>query len=147
MGDEYQNYSPNCKDIFWSELDSCIQENNLSCLTVNGRSIGNKFSNLLAKLNIAKKRFTFIVITETWLKSDSDFVLEIDGYKSCSIVRPTKRAGGIKLYYLDYISIEVINRFTVIKDSYESLFLKAAIPGIGSIFVGGVYRVLKNTFL
>ena len=83
---------------------------------MNVRSIGNKFSNHLADLNIVRKRFTFIVIPETWLKNGSDLVLEFDGYKSCSEVRPIKRAGGIKLYYSDYNSIGVINRFTVFED-------------------------------
>ena len=124
----------------WFNLDSNLKENNLSILTVDAHSITGKFADLVTNLNLVRKRFSFIIVTESWLSYDSNLVLEINGYKSHSISRTGRKGGGIKLFYLDYISAEVISHLSVIEDSYESIFVKASIPGLGNIYVAVIYR-------
>ena len=77
-------------------------------------------------------------ILEDKLSYDSNLVLEINGYKSHSISRTGQKSGRIKLCYLDYISAEVISPLSVIEDSYESIFVKTSIPGLGNIYVAGI---------
>ena len=77
-----ENYVPRCKYVMWSNLDSNLKENNLSRLTVSAHSITGKFADLVTNLNLIKKRFSFIIVTESWLSYDSNLVLEIKGYKS-----------------------------------------------------------------
>ena len=74
-----------CRNVTWNELDSYVVKKKFSCLTVNMRSIISKFSELSNNLSSIKHKFTFIVITESWLTPFSDFALNIDGYKSFSL--------------------------------------------------------------
>ena len=72
---------PQCSIVLWSELDKNIKYNKLSVLTVNARSITGKIEEFIAILNLITNRFTFIIITESWLTEEYNFVLEINGYK------------------------------------------------------------------
>ena len=101
MGDDQvDNYIPQCSNVLWSELDKNLKDNNLSVLTVNARSITGKFADLITNLNLIRKRFTFIIITESWLTEESNFVLEINGYKSHTLNRVGRTGEGIKIFYL-----------------------------------------------
>ena len=112
MGDEQvDNYNPQCSNVLWSELDENLKDNNLSALTVNARSITGKFADLITNLNLIIKRFTFIIITESWLTEESNFILEINGYKSHTLNRVGRTGGGIKIFYFKYIIAEVISQF------------------------------------
>ena len=83
MGDDQvDNCVPQCSNKLWSELDKNLKDNNLPVLTVNACSITGKFADLITNLKLIRKRFTFIIITESWLTEESYFVLEINGYKS-----------------------------------------------------------------
>ena len=137
--DVIENYVPRCKNIMWSNLDSKLKENNLSILIVNAHSITGKIADLVTNLNLVRKRFSFIKVTESLLRYDSNLVLEINGYKSHLIGRTGRKGGGIKLFYLDYISAEAISQLSVIEDSYESIFVKTYIPGLGNMYVAGIY--------
>ena len=88
--------------------------------------------------------FPFIKVTESWLSYDSNLVLEINGYKSHSFIRTGRKGGGFKLFYFDYISIEVKIHLSVIEDSYKSIFVKASISGIGNMYVASIHRPPKN---
>ena len=49
------------------------------------------------------------MITETWLKSYSDFALEIEGYNSKSLYRVGTSGGGIIIYDLKSIKLTVLD--------------------------------------
>ena len=66
---------------YLAELDGNFKDNNLSVLAVNVRSITVKLADMISNLNLAKKRFTFIINVDHWLTDESNFVLEINGYK------------------------------------------------------------------
>ena len=76
-----------------------FKDNNLSIFTVNARCITGQFPDLTTNLIFVRKRFTFIIITESRLKDKINFVLEIIGYKSLTINRVGRTGGGIKLYF------------------------------------------------
>ena len=85
-----------------------------------------------------KNKITFLVITETWLNIEKDYALELGGYKSVSIYR-NRLGGGIKIYFLDYINVSVID-ILPLSETCETLFLKAIVPGFGKLTLGGIYR-------
>ena len=68
---EIFNYE--CTSVSWNRYSKHLQVNQLPILCVNARSIVYKFPEFLLYLSIVKSKFTFILITETWLKSFSDW--------------------------------------------------------------------------
>ena len=98
-------------------------------LTVNARRIRDKFQDLTSNLNLVRKWFYFIIITESWIIDESKFFLEINGSKSQTLNRVGRTGGGITIPYLEYIRAEVISQFSAVEDSCESILLKAAITG------------------
>ena len=57
-----------------------------------------------------------------------------------SISRTGQKGGGLKLIYLDYISTEEIIHISVIRVSYEAVFVKASNPCLGNMYIAGIYR-------
>ena len=88
--------------ISWSDFYKVYLRHDLSFLTINMRSIKNKFQELVAHLTGFKERISFILVTETWLSKELDIMFELPGYKSLNYYRPHGRGGGIKLFYLDH---------------------------------------------
>ena len=140
VDDQVENYVPKCSNVLWSELDKSLKDNILSVLTVNAGSITGKFLDLITNLILIRKRFTFIIITESWLTEESNFVLEINGYKSHTLNRVGWTGGGTKIFYLENILTEVISQFYAKQVLHESTLLKAAIPGPDNMFVAGICR-------
>ena len=127
-----------CNYIEWSKLPDY---NSLTVLSVNARSLVSNFSSLVSYLSTVNFKFTFIIVVESWLNKNKDIGYEIDGYKSHSIYRDdNRRGGGIKIYFLENISVNVVNNFTVVNDDLECLILEASIPSLKNFFIGGIYR-------
>ena len=131
-------YVPQCNKVTWSELSKEL-DNRLSVLNINMRSISNKFSEFCAYLKMVKSTFSFIVVTETWLKDSTDFLYEIDGYKSVSINRNDRKGGRIEIYHDESISVQILNEISGLSDTSERLLIKAFVPNIGSVILGAVY--------
>ena len=74
--------SDNSNSLNWDEIEEKFYLNGLSLIHINMRSLCNKFAELLAHLSLIKNKFTFIILTETWLHENKDFGFEIPGYKS-----------------------------------------------------------------
>ena len=115
----------------------------LSVLCVNARSLRNKFSEFVSHLSVSRAKFSFLIVTETWLKSNNDFAYEIDGYNSSAVYRADNvgSGGGIKIYYLNSINVEVVNNFSGCFETYESLLISTTVPKLGKLFLCGIYRM------
>ena len=61
--------------------------------------ITGKIPDLITNMNLIRKQFTFIIITESWLREESNFVPEINGYRSHTLNRVGRTGGGIKIFY------------------------------------------------
>ena len=133
-------HRPDCRTSNWEKLSHNIDSHNNNILSINVRSLPGKFSELLTCLNTVKKRFTFIVLTEVWLHETDDYSFEIPGYKSVSIYREKQRGGGIKVYYLESVNIEVIKHMSGISTACESLFFTAKLPNNKQMILGAIYR-------
>ena len=125
--------------ISWSRLGIKLKPKSISVLNFNAHSFASKFQEFVAYLQHLKSKITFIIITESWLHGDSDVALDIPGYKSYSLYRD-RTGGGIKIYYLDFISSHIMSDFSSCSNDYECLFLKNFIPGFGNLVLGGIYR-------
>ena len=88
----------NCSYTNVNELNTYSNENKLSLLNINMRSLKNKFTILLAFINIIKTPIDLIVVTETWLDDANATLFPIPGYKIICINRSTT-GGGVYLYY------------------------------------------------
>lgn len=110
----------------------------LSIFHLNIRSCRSNFANLQLFLQTLLIPFTIIILSETWLSEDSDFLFEIDGYKSISLNR-NNHGGGIKLYVLEAFEIVLLNHFSFIGDLYECLTCELEISS-KKFTVCSVYR-------
>ena len=134
-------YVPECSVENWLGLSHNDIQSNLSFLSVNIRSLTGKFGELVAHLNVVAKNFTFILVSETWLKDDTDFGFNIPGYKSVSLNRKGDQlGGGLKLYYDECLNVTILNNLTGNDGPCERLFVRSYVPGVGNIVVGGIYR-------
>ena len=138
--DTLDNYEPHCSKINWCNLGSFTTDK-FSVLSLNARSIGCKFSEFISTLKISQCQFTFIIIVETWLKEPTDINLNIEGYKSVSLYREGhRRGGGIKIYYIDNLTVTTNETISGCFDSCESLFITTKVPKIGKLTIGAIYR-------
>ena len=140
MDDHGDEYVTNCQRANWTEISKYVSHSSLSLLCLNARSISNKFSEFVAHLNELKGKFTFILITETWLNSSKDKAFELHGYKSISLHRENSRGGGIKIYYRSDLNVQPLENLTAVSGICEYLFVLAKIPGFGNLTIGGIYR-------
>ena len=145
MADE--DYNPDCRNICWSDLNEELNDDLLTFSCVNTRSLSNKFVELKSQLSLLRTKFTFLAITETWLRPHLDIGLELEGYKSISLNRNsnsldsnTVRGGGIKLYFKDSLNVSVRHDYDNWNDTAEILFVKVDIGGLGLLNLCIVYR-------
>jgi hypothetical protein len=80
----------------------------LRVIYTNARSIRNKINDL--KALIASEIVDIIAITESWIKSSSDFIGEfsLPGYKIFSKERKNKKGGGVLLYVREFLNVEEV---------------------------------------
>lgn len=133
-------YSSDCSIQNWSSATKLVGEKTLSFLSLNIHSLPGKFTELLAHLDSIKTEFKFIFITETYLNESTENLYNIPGYKSVSLSRSNRTGGGIKLYYKEELMLQICGEFTSNTGACERLIVSSTIPGIGNIFICGVYR-------
>ena len=130
-----------CSVAYWDNFHNILGQNKLSILCFNARSILNKFTDFKTYLSMINFRFTFLLITETWLHENSNISLELPGYKSLSVYRgESQRGGGLKLFYLNNIKCTLIQEHSLCLPYVETLTVKCLIPSFGSLVIVGVYR-------
>ena len=136
----YKTNFVNFDDLFPLKL----RNNQLSCLSINIRSIRKNFNSFKSFLLFVRFRFMFIVITETWLNECIDRGFDLPGYNSLNTYRDGS-GGGIKIYYHDSLSVKVVEQYSGILPTHEALTIKASIPLIGEIYLLGIYRPPNNS--
>ena len=87
-----------CRYYLPDELNTLSLNNDtFSLLHLNVRSLPKNFDNLSNLLNSINHTFSFIGITESWLKSNSPPLFNIQGYSMLKSERPNGRGGGVVL--------------------------------------------------
>ena len=133
-----------CNNVAWSEYSHSLKDKTFSIMTINMRSLRNKFAELQVHLALLKKKISIIVITESWLSENNDLGYELCGYESVSLYRDGI-GGGIKIYYLNGITVTKDDLITSNTVPAEVLMLLAHVPGIGKVNICGIYRPPNNS--
>ena len=130
----------NCENIPPEKLDQSLSNFNssFSILNLNIRSCRKNFASLLPFLSMLVFKFTIIILTETWLTSNTDLGFDIDGYNQLNVYR-NNHGGGIKIYYNNAWNAEVLTEFTTVNEILEILSLKLHIRNFKYI-ISAVYR-------
>ena len=105
----------------------------------NVRSLNKNYNHLLAHLQNVSHRYDLILLTETWLCSESDQLFQIPGYEAISLNR-SGRGGGIRVYALEGLITNCYTEFTAIYNTHESIFLRISLKNAFSFVVGCIYR-------
>ena len=69
-----------CMKYNWDNIFATQDLGGISVLSMNMRSMQNKFTKFLAHLAYVKEKFTFILLTEIWVNRRSDYLYDIEGY-------------------------------------------------------------------
>ena len=118
--DNAESYAPQCNNCSWHELSNNIKVENSNIISINMRSIVGKFGEFVSYLNVVKKPFTFIVLTETWLSESTDYGYDIEGYESLSVYRCNQRGGGIKIYHQINTKVDILDELSGVTGPCES---------------------------
>ena len=121
------------------EVSNC-----LSLLHVNIRSLHRNLDSLTILLKNLELRFSFIGITETWLR-DSSHYTDISGYNFVHNPRKDRTGGGVGLYLADNFDFKCRHDLVFSStECAESLFVEINRPKEKNIIVGVVYRSPKQ---
>ena len=133
-------YVPNCSDIEWVNLSREISCGELSVLTINMRSLAGKFPELVSHLKLLNRKFSIVILVETWLSDATDIAFEIEGYNSFALNRTGRRGGGIKIYTDSCMHSSMSKDLSITDDVCEVLFVKTHVKSVCDIMIGGFYR-------
>ena len=147
-----QNFSIS-DDSTCNDVDSVLElkswnvdQDNLSVVNVNIRSLKKNFSKLTTFLSQVIFKVKIIVVTETWLRSEHDNLLKIKGYNHISMnrvhdsSRRIKSGGGLRIYSCETLNVDLIPKLSGDFSSHESLFVSISTRNSGNIILGAIYR-------
>ena len=128
-----------------------VNNNLISLLHVNIRSLPKNVDQLEVFLQSINQQFSVIALSETWLKTVPHSYYSLPGYELIVNNRTGNKAGGgVALYVsrdLDVIPREDLN---LSDDSLESLFIEITVPKSKNIIAGVMYKapsVVHSEFL
>ena len=93
--DDMENFTASC-DYYAFGSDLNLGVNSFNIVHMNTGSVRANLNEFLLNLNKFKVRFHAIVLSETWLKSESDFV-DVPRYIAYYSLRLNRRAGSVCL--------------------------------------------------
>ena len=132
--------STECRYYLPNELNLLpLNDNSFSLLHLNARSLSCNFDNVCSLLGSIKHSFSFIGVTESWLKPNSPPLFDIQGYKMLRADRPTGRGGGAVLYVKEGIQYRVINGIPDSPD-FQTIFVEVEKSVGKNVVVGVTYR-------
>ena len=121
-------------------LDSNATCGKFSFLNVNIRSLSKNLENLKECIDILKKDFSVIGISETHLKQKPDDYYNLNGYKVEYTNRIGREKGGVCMYVSNQINYKLRTDLCNANSNYESCFIEIECINVKNIVVGVVYR-------
>lgn len=98
----------------------CYSRGAFSLILINIRSIRRNFAVLSSVLSVLEFSFDIIILTETWLTRDTDYMFSIPGYNCLSVYR-NQYGGGIRAYIKDRFKAQISGDLSYVRDSVEIL--------------------------
>ena len=129
-----------CSSYNTGEFLSLIDKkcNNLSVLSFNIRSFFKNSDEFLAC--IENNNVDVIVLTETWLNSDTEVLCNIPGYNAFHNYRKSKKAGGVSIFVNDSLKTSKL-KIDISNDTIECLGLKVYCnESLKWVNIIGIYR-------
>ena len=120
-----------------------LSSNVFSLCHVNIRSISKNLGSFENYLNLLDHHFTFVGITETWLKDSNCDLFGLTGYNMIESHRGTQGGGGVSIYVRDHISFIERPDLNQFDNSIESIFIevnKDQLNTTKNILIGVIYR-------
>ena len=131
----------NCNYTAPSDLQSIFDNNNntkFSIFSINNRSCRMNFSSLKSFLVTFCLNFSLIILLETWLTEEIDFMFNLPGYNQLNLYR-NGHGGGIKVLFRDYFIVNQLDRYTFLNNIIECLTFSIS-HGNLSYVVCSIYR-------
>lgn len=151
-----QELSGNSNTSYYSTLEFAdtvkaqnIQNNKLSFIHINIRSIKNKFDMFKHLLDSLTYKLSVIALTETWLDdNDCSDSFVIPGYNLHMINKKHKAGGGICVFPKENLNVRLRNDINIISnnETIESLFIEIVSEKNKNIVIGTIYRPPNSNF-
>ena len=128
----------NCKEY---SNDTLNTTNKISILHLNARSVKNKFDDIQTFLANSGVDWTFICISETWLKKELLQYFDLEHYNLFASCRSEGEGGGAAIYVNE--KYEVKERNDLSCEDIESIFLEVKLGSsniVPKIIIGEIYR-------
>ena len=119
-----------------SDLD--ISNENFNVIHINIRTVNSNLDEFLGYLNRINKDFHVIVLTETFLKCESDWI-DIPGFNAFHSIRTKKDGGGCTILVDSSLESNTIPNFCIVDEVFESVAVEIKM-NMSSHTVLGVYR-------
>ena len=141
------NLTNNCnyffEDAFIEKCNSMsLGEHDFSMIHLNIRSVVKNLNDFIIFLQMLRFNFTFLGVTETWLKDSNVDSYNITDYNVEHNYRLHKGGGGVSLFVKSDIDYYVKTDLTLSNDFLETLFIE--IPkcsySLKNIIIGVIYR-------
>ena len=94
--------------------------NSLNLIHVNFRLCNKNLDKFLCMLDSMPLPFPIVVLTETWLNSEEDWV-NVPGYVAYHSIRKDRRGGGVTVLVHSSISSSLYQQYTSANEYFESL--------------------------
>ena len=113
-------------------------QNSLNVIHMNIRSCNRNFDEFAIFINQTGVEFPVIVLTETWLTAESDW-LNILGYRAFHSIRGARAGGGVTILVSDRLNSDKKDNLCRNSASAEILAVEVDV-GTESFTIFGVYR-------
>ena len=128
-----------CNYYTSSQLDLFCEQDCVTVMHVNCRSLNANFDNLLALILNLKRKPTVIAVSETWTKIDTESLFVLPGYTFTCKSRVTKNGGGVGLFIDNALEYNVRPDLCSTAN-FECLFVEINQTESVNIIIGSIYR-------
>ena len=134
----FETNDENPCEYYYLTSDLDISNENFNVIHINIRTVNSNLDEFLGYLNRINKDFHVIVLTETFLKCESDWI-DIPGFNAFHSIRTIKDGGGCTILVDSSLESNTIPNFCIVDEVFESVAVEIKM-NMSSHTVLGVYR-------
>ncbi len=138
----YNDMNFTCNYYNEYEFDVNVRKvNGFSIKHFNSRSLQTNFEAITNYLDLLKKDFHVIAISETWLNKNIIDDFNMSGYNTYSTLRCNRKGGGVSIYVSNKLNVtRKVSLSTTIDDILESITIEIHVQKGKNIIVSCIYR-------
>ena len=144
INSEFINTNPEieCKYVHCNSYDSKYNQH-FSILHKNARSFIHNIDDVILLLDSIETKFSFIVITETWLQNHNADIYTINNYNAIHTTRINTKGGGISIYIKDNLNFNKIENIFFTEHDFIDIVTINVIINNKKIIISGIYKSPK----